>query len=138
MSVPSLSLLQHQPSLPRVNIKPGLTCGVRAVQSLERVQGRAMRLVQGLEHKCCLKPNRGITLQAMACAAQRAPISVFAHAINHGTERIYWVPGTQTHNKNILLYFFKTKPQAVVMHQSPQLLKTDLEKLINTALSWLH
>lgn len=74
----------------------------------------------------------------MACIAQQVSKSAFIHATSHNAERTYWVPGTQNHNKNILVYFFKIKSQTEVMHQLQQLLKTDLEKLINITQSWLR
>lgn len=82
--------------------------------------------------------RQGINQHRAVCIAQQVFKPAFLHTTCHNTRRIYLVLCTQKHNNIILLYFFKIKPQAVVMHQLYQLLKTDLEVLINKLPSWFR
>lgn len=75
--------------------------------------------------------RQGINQHRPVCIAQQVFKPAFLHTTSHNRERIYLIPCTQNHKKIILLYFFKIKPQAVVMYQLHQLLKTDLEMLID-------
>lgn len=71
---------------------------------------------------CCLKPTRGkgsISTEWHALPSKYLK-SASIHATSPNTEKIYWVPGTQNCNKNILLYFFKIKSQTVVIAPASQ------------------